>query len=119
MKAAFKSCFHVEHNEKNTKYFANIEKRRSEQKTVHKLVVNGKDLTNRNQILEEQRIFFETLYKRKNVETNTQFKNTHHALNEEEKQNMDVDWLLKKCKITKVRDLMASLPSFIKYFGTI
>ncbi|KAH3849835.1 hypothetical protein DPMN_092239 [Dreissena polymorpha] len=44
---------HVEHNEKNTKYFANIEKRRSEQKTVHKLVVNGKDITNRTEILEE------------------------------------------------------------------
>ena len=48
---------HVEHNEKNTKYFANIEKRRSEQKTVHKLVVNGKDITNRTQTLEEQRLF--------------------------------------------------------------
>ncbi|KAH3791104.1 hypothetical protein DPMN_169315 [Dreissena polymorpha] len=46
---------HVEHNEKNTKVFANIEKRRSEQKTVHKLVVNGEDITNRTQILEEQR----------------------------------------------------------------
>ena len=70
---------HVEHNEKNTKYFANIEKRRSEQKTVHKLVVNGKDITNRTQILEEQRLFFETIYKRKNVENTTLFKKTHHA----------------------------------------
>ncbi|KAH3802736.1 hypothetical protein DPMN_156416 [Dreissena polymorpha] len=45
---------HVEHNEKYTKYFANIEKRRSEQKPVHKLVVNGEEITNRIQILEEQ-----------------------------------------------------------------
>ncbi|KAH3859728.1 hypothetical protein DPMN_102551 [Dreissena polymorpha] len=51
---------HVEQYEKNTKYFANIEKRRSEQKTVHKLVVNGEDITNRTQILEEHRSFFET-----------------------------------------------------------
>ncbi|KAH3777678.1 hypothetical protein DPMN_179126 [Dreissena polymorpha] len=76
---------HVEHNEKNTKNFANIEKRRSEQITIHKLVVNGEDITNRTQILEEQRLFFETLYKRKHVENNTLFKKTHHALNEEEK----------------------------------
>ncbi|KAH3695544.1 hypothetical protein DPMN_083005 [Dreissena polymorpha] len=47
------------------KYFATIETRRSEQKTVHKLVVNGEDITNRTQILEEQRLFFETLYKQK------------------------------------------------------
>ncbi|KAH3893166.1 hypothetical protein DPMN_017309 [Dreissena polymorpha] len=40
---------------KNTKYFANIEKRRSEQKTIHKLEVSGEDITNRTQILEEQR----------------------------------------------------------------
>ncbi|KAH3814690.1 hypothetical protein DPMN_143196 [Dreissena polymorpha] len=44
-----------------------MEKRRSEQKTVHKLVVNGEDITNRPQILEEQRFFFETLYKRKHT----------------------------------------------------
>ncbi|KAH3868378.1 hypothetical protein DPMN_031523 [Dreissena polymorpha] len=70
---------------KNTKYFANIKKRRSEQKTVHILVVNGEDITNRTQILEEQRLFFENLYKRKHVENNTLLKNTHHALNQEEK----------------------------------
>ena len=37
------------------------------------------------QILEEQRLFFETLYKRKHVENNALYKNTHHTLNQEEK----------------------------------
>ena len=54
---------HIEHNEKNTKYFANIEKRNSEQKTIHKLVVNDIEVTNRIQILEEQRLFYKSLYK--------------------------------------------------------
>ena len=34
-------------------------------------------------------MFFETLYKRKNAENNTLFKNTHHALNQEEKELCD------------------------------
>ncbi|KAH3848081.1 hypothetical protein DPMN_090429 [Dreissena polymorpha] len=105
---------------KNTKYFANIEKRRSEPKTIQKLVVNVEEITNRTQILEEQRSFFETLYKRKNVENNTLFKNTHHALNQEEKllndgllNEYECGLALKKCKLTKVQDLMASQSNFI------
>jgi len=35
---------HVEHNENNTKYFANNEKLTNEQKTIQKLVVDGKDI---------------------------------------------------------------------------
>ena len=73
---------HVEHNENNTKYFANNEKLTNEQKTIQKLVVDGKDITNRSQILEE-RIFFKRSINT-NVENNTLLRNTHHALIEDE-----------------------------------
>ena len=73
---------HVEHNENNTKYCANILKRSSKHKTMHRLVVNGKDITNKSQIIEEA--YFSKHYKRKNVENNNLCKITHHALKEEE-----------------------------------
>ena len=74
---------HVEHNENNTKYCANILKRRSKHKTIHRLVVNGKDISNKSQIIEEA--YFLKHYKRKNVENNNLCKIiTHHALKEEE-----------------------------------
>jgi hypothetical protein len=71
---------HVEHNENNTKYCANILKRSSKLKTIHRLVVNGKDITNKSQIIGEA--YFAENYKRKNVEKNNLFNITHYALKE-------------------------------------
>ena len=56
---------HVEYNEKNSKYFANLEKRHNERKTILKLKTQGKEITNIKEIIHEQREFYKNLYERK------------------------------------------------------
>lgn len=55
---------HIEYNEKNSKYFANLEKRHYERKTITKLKTKHSILTDTKDILNEQRNFFKNLYRK-------------------------------------------------------
>ena len=55
----------VEFNEKNSKYFASLEKKHSESKIVSQLNKNGKILTKQTEILQEQNEFYKRLYSEK------------------------------------------------------
>lgn len=60
-----KAKWHLE-GEKSTKYFCNLENRHYQEKTITKLVdSNGKDLNDINDILNEQKTYYENLYKAK------------------------------------------------------
>ena len=48
----------VEHGEKNSKFFANLEKKRSETKLISRLKINNKIKTNQTEILSETELFF-------------------------------------------------------------
>ena len=48
----------VEHGEKNSKYFASLEKKRSETKLILRLKINNKINTNQIEILLETELFF-------------------------------------------------------------
>ena len=68
---------HIEHNEKNTKYFANLEKRHYESKTIHKLKINNIKFSDIKTIMNEQRSFYSNLYSNKKaIDTNT-LNNSH------------------------------------------
>ena len=56
----------VEHGAKNSKYFASLEK--SESKIISRLNINGDIITDKHEILSEQKTFYENLYK--NRQTN-------------------------------------------------
>ena len=58
----------VEHGEKNSKYFASLEKKKSESKIISRLNINGDIITDKHEILSEQKKFYENLYK--NRQTN-------------------------------------------------
>ena len=58
----------VEHGEKNSKYFASLEKKKSESKIISRLNINGDIITDKQEILSEQKKFYENLYK--NRQTN-------------------------------------------------
>ena len=45
---------YIEGGEKNTKHFASLEKKRSDAKTLHKLVINGTEYTSEHEILEKK-----------------------------------------------------------------
>ena len=80
---------YIEGGEKNTKYFANLEKKRSDAKTLHKLAKNDKEFTKQKDILEELKSFYENMYTEKNVDIEkmeTMSKNIKVKLNEEEKK---------------------------------
>ena len=48
----------VEHGEKNRKYFASLEKKRSETKLISRLKIYNKINTNQTEILSETELFF-------------------------------------------------------------
>ena len=52
----------IEGNEKNPTYFANLEKRRAEKKTIHKLIVDNIVLKDKDKILGAEANYYETLY---------------------------------------------------------
>ena len=61
----------VEFDEKNTKYFANVEKKRAEAKIINKLNVNGNIISETKDILSAQMLFYSKLYKHKIQEEST------------------------------------------------
>ena len=81
-----------EQGERNTRYFFNLEKRNYCNKTVTKLKRNDNTYTNNQfQILQEEKVFYETLYTSKNIEkenfSNSPFFNLENItpLSEDEK----------------------------------
>ena len=61
----------IEYSEKNSKYFANLEKRHIDKKTIHKLLINNVEVTNAKDIIEEQKTFYSNLYKKQNISAPT------------------------------------------------
>ena len=55
----------VDNNEKNTKFFSSLEKKRSESKVLRQLNVNGNIINNQSNILLEQHLFYKKLYKKR------------------------------------------------------
>ena len=57
----------VEHGEKNSKYFASLEKKRSETKLISRLKIDNKINTNQTEILSETELFYKNLYNKREV----------------------------------------------------
>ena len=78
----------VEHDEKNSKYFANLEKKKAEQKIMTKLNVNGKLIENQTSIRNEQKRFYSALYDKKETSNSSIdfFNNNITKLTEQKKK---------------------------------
>ena len=60
------------HGERNTRYFFNLEKRNHIRKTVTKLKIgDNKYVNDQFAILEEEKCFYESLYKSQNIDNDT------------------------------------------------
>ena len=57
----------VEHSEKNSKYFASLEKKKSETKSIVKLDIDNKEITQQNEVLVAEKNYYEKLYKKKDT----------------------------------------------------
>ena len=82
-----------EYGERSTKYFLNLEKRNHVKKHIRKLLISGSITTDPNQILSEQKRFYQNLYKTDDsVETSDSTESFLNSLNipqlsEEQKQS--------------------------------
>ena len=57
----------VEHDEKNSKYFASLEKKRSETKLISRLCINNVISTNQKEVLTEIQTFYKNLYNKREM----------------------------------------------------
>ncbi len=85
---------HTEFNEKNSSYFANLEKRNYKRKTITNLFVNEQLINDPNIIRKEQELFYKELYSSKmtdsNIEAQYLEQSTPHV-DEEKKEMCDKD----------------------------
>ena len=93
----------VEFGEKNSKYFSNLEKSRSKTKHITELEVNGKNITNPDDILLEERKFYEDLYRSRETEfeSKSEFindvKHNGPKLSEQERNFMEKNITIQEC----------------------
>lgn len=66
-----------EEGEKSTKYFLSLEKRNYKNKRIDKLVINNITLTNIKTVIQEEKEYYQSLYKssQENVLNNEEFSN--------------------------------------------
>ena len=57
-------CDWYEQGEKSTKFFLNLEKQRDNQNRIRKLIVNEKEINNETEILNQIKLFYETLFQK-------------------------------------------------------
>ena len=82
---------HIEYNEKNTKYFSNLEKHKAQSKTIYTLVENGEEIKEGKDILKIARNYFQKLYTKQNNNKNKIIFNTDpiNKLNDAEKNKIE------------------------------
>ena len=81
----------VEYSESNSKYFANLEKKKYETKLINRLLVNNEILTDQTKILKATEEFYKNLYEKKETKDSAfdLFDNTINKLNETEADSCD------------------------------
>ena len=57
-------CDWYEQGKKSTKFFLNLEKQRGNQNRIRKLIVNEKEINNETEILNQIKLFYETLFQK-------------------------------------------------------
>ena len=72
----------VEEGEKNTNYFLNLEKRNYNSTCIKKLITEeGKEITKLEEIIQEQKLFYEKLYTSKYQRNSNTIENEQKFLN--------------------------------------
>lgn len=77
----------IEEGEKNSKFFASLEKKRAESKIISRLNINGRVITDQDEILKEEKKYYQKLYSKQKLKSTTYnfFDETIEKLNEDEK----------------------------------
>ena len=81
----------IEYNEKNSKNFASLEKKKADSKMITNLNIDGKQITNQSKIRTAQKNYYENLYDRKNTQNPSInfFNDTMNKLDNEAKLSIE------------------------------
>lgn len=81
----------IEGAEKNTKYFANLEKKQASERSINKIIHNGVEKTKSEEIIKDIYSFYSNLYKKDiNIQTdNNFFPDNNKKLNDEQKKSCE------------------------------
>ena len=98
-----------EQGEKSTKFFLNLEKQRGNQNRIRKLIVNEKEINNETEILNQIKLFYETLFQKPSLKYSTD--NINHFLNTLDIPKLSADKIiLSDIELTE-KDLYDSMKS--------
>ena len=102
-------CDWYEQGEKSTKFFLNLEKQRGDQNRIRKLIVNEKEINNETEILNQIKLFYETLFQKPSLKYSTD--DTNHFLNTLDIPKLSADQII-LCDIELTeKDLYDSMKS--------
>ena len=104
----------VQEGEKNSKYFANLEKKRAESKDISRLNINGKIITNQAEILKEEKSYYGKLYRKQEQKNSSYnfFHNNINKLNETDQNKCDGQLTEEECRLA-LKEMKKSEESWI------
>ena len=104
-----RKCEWYEHGEKSTKFFLNLEKKRSVQTWIRKLIAEEKEITDHKEISKNIKAFYETRFKRNFSKTNVEKQRFLNSLSTETLTNEQYDLYENKISEIVLFDSMKSM----------
>ena len=102
-------CDWYEQGKKSTKFFLNLEKQQGNQNRIRKLIVNEKEINNETEILNQIKLFYETLFQKPSLKYSTD--DINHFLNTLDIPKLSADQII-LCDIELTeKDLYDSMKS--------
>ena len=91
----------VQEGEKNSKYFANLEKKRAKSKVISRLNINGRIITNQAEILKEKKAYYGKFYRKQEQKNSSYnfFDNNINKLNETDQNKCDSQLTEEECRL--------------------
>ena len=104
-----RKCEWYEHGEKSTKFFLNLEKKRSVQTWIRKLIAEEKEITDHKEISKNIKAFYKTLFKRNFSKNNFEKQRFLTSLSTKTLTNEQYDLCENKISETDLFDSMKSM----------
>ena len=102
-------CECYKHDEKSTKFFLNLEKKRHVQNGIRKLIAEEKEITDHKEISKDIKAFYETRFKRNFLKTNVEKQRFLNSLSTETLTNEQYDLYENKISEIVLFDSMKSM----------
>ena len=85
-------CDWYEQGEKSTKFFLNLKQQRGDQNRIRKLIVNEKEINNETELLNQIKLFYETLFQKSSQKDSAD--DVNHFLNTLDVAKLSTDQII-------------------------